>query len=139
MPAAVPICPSVSFNPDSGVASTTDMVLTMVTSSPSRIQVTPRAITTSQGHLAHGTLSIRDGIRLSTALPTELASLTRSLLSIGRTFPAGRSKGPPSPLLTLRYPSLTPPEGDAPFDSARTLSSNRPAATCVRYLDLWSQ
>jgi hypothetical protein len=52
------------------------MLLTIVTSSPSRIQVIPRARTTSQCHLAHGSLSILDGIRLSTALPAALASLT---------------------------------------------------------------
>src|ERR687889_2359397 len=84
MPAAVPIWPSVSFNPDSGDTSTAEMLLTMVTSSPSRIQVIPRARTTSQCHLAHGSLSILDGIRLSTALPAALASLTFCLLSIGR-------------------------------------------------------
>src|SRR5215204_3948721 len=75
MPAASPIWPSVRLRPESGSASLPAMLPTMVTSSPSRIQVMPRATTTSQCHLAHGSRSNLDGIRLSTAPCAAVAPL----------------------------------------------------------------
>src|SRR5829696_5227335 len=67
MPPASPTWASVRFSPESGSTRMPAMLPTMVTSSPSRIQVIPNAAITSQCHLAHGNLSIRDGMRLSTA------------------------------------------------------------------------
>ena len=57
------------------------MLPTIVTSSPSRIQVMPRAKTTSQCHLAHGNRSILAGMRLSTACVAVPPLLTPRLLS----------------------------------------------------------
>src|SRR5215210_3470423 len=109
MPPARPTCASVRFSPESGSTRIPAMLPTMVTSSPSRIQVIPNAAITNQCHRAHGNLSIRDGMRLSTALPTALASLTPySSLSAGpHPRPLGRLF---CPLLTLCNASLTPPD-----------------------------
>src|SRR5215217_4098844 len=107
MPPARPTWASVRFSPESGSTRIPAMLPTIVTSSPSRIQVIPSAAITNQCHRAHGSLSIRDGIRLSTALPTALASLTlcssqsaKPSLDTLRTFLC--------PLLTLCSASLIP-------------------------------
>src|SRR5918998_4563685 len=82
MPAASPICPSVKFRPDTGSVSLLAMLPTIVTSRPSRIQVIPRAITTSQCHRAHGNRSILAGILVSTAWVAASPLLTPRLLSV---------------------------------------------------------
>src|ERR687890_1373468 len=82
MPAASPICPSVRFSPDTGSVSLPAMLPTIVTSSPSRIQVTPRAKTTSQCHRLHGNRSILAGILVSTAWVAASPLLTLRLLSV---------------------------------------------------------
>src|ERR671914_1917384 len=82
MPAASPLCPSVKFRPDTGSVSLPAMLPTIVTSSPSRIQVTPRAKTTSQCHRLHGNRSSLAGILVSTAWVAASPLLTLRLLSV---------------------------------------------------------
>src|SRR5215213_11980043 len=58
------------------------MLPTIVTSSPSRTQVTPSAMTTSQCHRLHGNRSILAGILVSTAWVAASPLLTPRLLSV---------------------------------------------------------
>ena len=84
MLAAAPAWKSVSPSPDYASVHLLAMLPTTVTSSPSRIQVIPNAMTTSQCHRAHGNRSILAGTRLSTvlyALPPD-PTLTYCLLSV---------------------------------------------------------
>src|SRR5215207_3812655 len=82
MPPASPTWASVRFSPDTGSVSLPAMLPTIVTSSPSRTQVTPRAKTTSQCHRLHGHRSILAGILVSTAWVAATPLLTPRLLSV---------------------------------------------------------
>src|ERR687894_375209 len=98
MLAAAPAWKSVRPSPDSASVHLLAMLPTTVTSSPSRIQVIPNAMTTSQCHRAHGNRSILAGTRLSTVplAPPADPTLTYCLLSVRPAQPPDRHTRSPT-------------------------------------------
>src|SRR5918997_3687328 len=92
MLAAAPAWKSVRPSPDSASVHLLAMLPTTVTSSPSRIQVIPNAMTTNQCHRAHGNRSILAGTRLSTVplAPPAVPTLPYCLLSVRPPQPPDR-------------------------------------------------
>src|SRR3954453_15345592 len=82
MAAAYPIWELLSPSPEAGLVSTEDMLATIITSIPSRIQATPKDETTRVCHRLHGSRSILAGTWVSIVLVSLITHLPRFLLDL---------------------------------------------------------
>src|SRR3954469_24317157 len=82
MAAAYPIWELLSPSPEAGLVSTEDMLATIITSIPSRIQATPKDEATRVCHRLHGSRSILAGTWVSIVLVSLITHLPRFPLDL---------------------------------------------------------